>query len=180
MPEICMSITGTPMRRRTRLRRYSPSEEPCHSKERGKEGRISTHFKLWVCLCIVMSEQKASPSPPFNTLRFCIAFPSSLLLPLGRWVTLMLLFYQTRTLLLLSLHKNGSTHVLEKSAFLFPQFLYFFHSLTSPNWSFERLDRGKRKIWKEYLNIVLSLAGRWRESWGELVMREGSGKEKPE
>lgn len=69
-------------------------------------------------------------------------------------------------------------HMSQKNQqFLFTQG-FFFHSLTFPNWSFERLDSGKRKIWKKYLNIVLSMASRWRKSWGEVVMRVGSGKEK--
>lgn len=90
----------------------------------------------------------------------------------------MLFFFLTRTLLLVSLHKNGSTHPRKISIFFFTVLGFFSpYSLTSPNWSFERLDSGKRKIWKEYLNIVLSLANRWGKSW-EKVMRVGTGKEK--
>lgn len=85
-------VTGTSVGSRTRLRRYSPSEQPAHDRGRQEARRLSTLFKWWLCLGIANSEQNISPFQLFSSFCFCSAFLSSLLLGLGHWLTLILVF----------------------------------------------------------------------------------------
>lgn len=188
MPETCPCITGTLWDAEPdwgdTAHQIQPIRRTSSEQQRGREGRISALSKLRVCLCTARSEQNTSPSPPFNvcflqTTEVFTLFsllPCCFLLATGWYYCYFFLNQDSPACVSAQawLHTRP-----RKSAFLFSQFFFFFlfHSLSSPNWSFQRLDNGKKEDLERISKYYTFPGKRMREKLREgYKRREWKGK----